>query len=242
MKTIVQIQIHAMANTWSSKDAFLYQLHKEEKEPQEIVRNLEKTTGRKYVIGKIEDLHPAEYTALETPMRIIQIEDRSAESVYQTKPNEEAVARLAREIRYKAGYDPEPPEELNTATEAKKKKEQEEKKKAGCIFWRGFQELRDNPDLYRGSLSEEVWTHPRIQKEIGGSLITGYLSHPNRTHKTDAIVSGLTEKYGLETVVGWIVSASATPVMDYIDPFVKSPLYKQDIDDGVANHNHGAAV
>jgi hypothetical protein len=232
MKTIVEIQVHAMANTWCSEDVLLYKEFNEDRSPAQLLKHFSENTRRKFTIGKNEELTTKEYPNLPEDIRYIRLEERSSGSLYSTIPETEKAREIAQEILYKIGCEDHPPQLVYEITKAKEKKETARRFEAGCIFGSGYlKEEGGEENELQGSLSDNLWEACEAVKGCGD--LSRYAVHYNRTHKTDRLLNTIADKLGNEAVVKWMATPDAVEAMDYIDPFISSPLFNQTIKESI---------
>ncbi len=97
-------------------------------------------------------------------------------------------------------------------------------KKQGLVLWMGFEVTKENPKLFQGGFSNDVFNSPGIQNYIKGGLAFGWIGHSGaRTAAHDKQIEAGLLKRGISPsqMFNWITSSDGRHFGDSLEGYTK---------------------
>jgi len=97
-------------------------------------------------------------------------------------------------------------------------------KKQGLVLWMGFEALKENPKLFQGGFSDEVFNSPGIQNYVSRGVAYGWIGHSGaRTATHDKQIEAGLRKRGISPfkMFNWITSFDGRHFADSLEGYTK---------------------
>ena len=120
------------------------------------------------------------------------------------------------------GFQKKPIPEYEEFRQREKIRNQKKAKKAGIVLWMDYEVYKQNPGLYQGGFSDDVFNTTKLQQYVKGGAF-GWIGNSDRTIQADKLIEkGLRERgISPSRMYNWISSSSGRHFGDSLGGYTK---------------------